>query len=390
MYACGNMSAEVASPYSLKNPFPARHTVNVKLTGAASEKDTRHHEISLAGSGLKYLAGDALGLKATNCPNLVRELLDALHFSGDEIVPTRSAGEKPIRDALFSEYSITFADRKFAEACAAKGASALAELIVPEKSDALRQYLSGRNDAHDYVDILTENPALSFTPEEFVKLLKPLAPRLYSIASSLMAHPEEVHLCVATVRYQIRGRWRQGVASTFMSDRWEGDTKAGVYIQNQQKHFSLPADGNTPMIMVGPGTGVAPFRAFLEERQVCGAAGRNWLIFGEQRRAQDFFYETQFTQYVNDGFLRLDTAFSRDQQQKVYVQHRMTEHGKDIWAWLEEGAEFFVCGDKENMAAAVDLALVQIAQTHGGKSEEEAKTLIEGWKKAKRYKRDVY
>ncbi|HZJ16291.1 MAG TPA: hypothetical protein VFD27_14650 [Chthoniobacteraceae bacterium] len=386
------MSTEAASAsvYSNKNPFPARHKTNFKLTGSASEKDTRHHEISLAGSGLKYDAGDAMGLVVTNCPALADELVAALKAKGDEPVPGRDGTPKPLRAALFSDYAITFADKKFVEACVTKGASDLAPLLTPEKADDLKKFLTGRNECHDYVDILQHHPQVQFTPEEFIKLLRKLPPRLYSIASSLNAHPEEVHLTVATVRYKIRGRERKGVASTFLAERWEGDTTAGVFMQSQQKHFFLPPDKATPIVMVGPGTGVAPFRAFLEERQITGATGKNWLFFGEQRASQDFFYREQFNKWMEDGILRLDLAFSRDQEQKIYVQHRMEERGAEIWAWLQEGADFFVCGDKNKMAADVDLALHKIAEVHGGKTPEQAKEYIDGLKKAKRYKRDVY
>ena len=386
------MSTETApvSPYSHKNPFPALHTTNIKITGDASEKDTRHHEISLAGSGLNYIAGDALGLVPTNCPALADELVAALGAKGDEPVTGRDGAPKPLRDALFRDYAITFADKKFLEACIAKGAAELAPLLTPEKADDLKKYLTGRNECHDYVDVLKEFPQVRFAPDEFVKLLRKMPPRLYSIASSLNAHPGEVHLTVANVRYTIRGRERKGVASTFMAERWEGGTTAGVFVQSQQKHFFLPPDKTKSIIMVGPGTGVAPFRAFAEERQISGATGKNWLFFGEQRAAQDFFYREQFTKWMNDGFLRLDTAFSRDQEQKIYVQHRLAERGAEIWAWLQGGADFFVCGDKHKMAADVDAALNKIAEVHGGKTPEQAKEYVEGMRKEKRYKRDVY
>ncbi len=386
------MSSETtpALPYSNKYPFPALHTKNVKLTGDASEKDTRHHEISLAGSGLNYIAGDALGLVATNCPALSDELVAALGAKGDEPVTGRDGTPKPLRAALFSDYAVTFADKKFIEAVAAKGAGELAPLLAPERADDLKKFLTGKDEAHDYVEILKSHPQARFEPEEFVKFLRKMPPRLYSIASSLNAHPGEVHLTVATVNYSIRGRARKGVASTFLAERWDGETRAGIFVQSQQKHFGLPVDKSKPIIMVGPGTGVAPFRAFVEERVVCGATGKNWLFFGEQREAQDFFYREQFTSWVNDGALRLDLAFSRDQDRKIYVQHRMEERGADIWAWLQEGADFFVCGDKNRMAADVDAALHKIAEVHGGKTPEQAKEFIDALKKEKRYKRDVY
>ncbi|MDB6175315.1 MAG: FAD-binding domain protein [Chthoniobacteraceae bacterium] len=385
-----SVPAPAAPVYSNKNPFHARHLVNLMLTGSGSEKDTRHHEISLEGSGIKYSAGDALGLQPTNCPDLVQELIVALHATGEELVPGRDGTLKPLRTALFGDYAITFTEKKFVEAAAEKGIQKLKDLLQPERSEDLKKYLSAQNECRDYVDILREFPELHFAPEEFVKYLRKMPPRLYSIASSLLAHPDSVHLTVAAVRFTAHGRIRKGVASTFMAERWTGDTTAGIFLQSQQKHFFLPSDGNTPIIMVGPGTGVAPFRAFIEERQALGHKGANWLIFGEQRRAQDFFYEEQFTKLANDGFLRLDTAFSRDQAEKIYVQHRLEQNASDIWKWLEEGAEFFVCGDKTRMAADVDNALHRIVETQGGKTPDEAKEYVAAMKKAKRYKRDVY
>ena len=382
--------AAAAPAYSYKHPFPALHPVNGKLTGPGSEKETRHHEISLAGSGISYLAGDALGVMPLNCPELVEEVIATLHATGDELVPGRDGQPKPLRAALLSDYAITFADRKFVEAAAQRGVGALQTLLAPENADKLRVYLQGKNELHDYVDILQEFPELNFTPEEFVKLLGKVKPRLYSIASSLLAHPDEVHLLVVSVNYEIRGRARKGICSTFLAERWVDGAPAPVWVQNQQKHFGMPASGDTPMIMVGPGTGVAPFRAYMEERQARGAKGRNWLFFGEQRRGSDFFYEQQFTQWEKDGYMRLDTAFSRDQAHKIYVQHRLAERGADIWAWLDEGAEFFVCGDKERMAEDVHQALLKIVETEGGKSPEQALEYVETMRKTKRYKRDVY
>jgi sulfite reductase (NADPH) flavoprotein alpha-component len=385
------MSTEAAaSPYSHKNPFFALHPVNLRLSGAGSEKDTRHHEISLEGSGLTYLPGDALGLVPQNDHLLVEELIQALRATGDETVPGKDGTPKSLRDALLTDYAIHFTEKKFVEAAAQRGAARLAELLAPENADALKVYLHGHNQTRDYVDLLREFPEVAFAPEEFVKLLRKLLPRLYSIASSLKAHPDSVHLTVATVRWSAHGRERKGVASTFLAEGWAGEKRAGLFMQSQQKHFGLPASGDTPMIMVGPGTGVAPFRAFLEEREVLGAKGRNWLFFGEQRRAQDFFYEEQFTGWANSGFLRLDTAFSRDQAHKIYVQDRMRENAEEIWKWLDEGAEFFVCGDKLRMATDVDNELKRIVEVAGGKTAEQAQEYVETMRKTKRYKRDVY
>lgn len=387
------MSTEAAatpSAYSHKNPFPALHPVNQKLSGTGSEKDTRHHEISLDGSGLSYLPGDALGLVPANCHLLVEELIQALHATGDEPVPGKDGTPKPLREALFKDYAITFAEKKFVEAAAAQGVAELAEMLKPENSDQLKVFLTAKSATHDYVDILRKYPQLKFAPEDFVKLLRKMAPRLYSIASSLSAHPGSVHLTVATVRWEAHGRERKGVASTFLADRWSGETRAGIFMQSQQKHFGMPASDDTPMIMVGPGTGVAPFRAFLEERVARGANGKNWLFFGEQRRAQDFLYEEQFTAWAAGGKLRLDTAFSRDQEKKIYVQDKLREHEKEVWALIDAGAEFFVCGDKLRMATDVDNELKRIIEVQGGKTPEQATEYVAEMRKTKRYKRDVY
>ena len=377
--------------YNSKNPFQARHTVNFKLTGEQSEKDTRHHEISLAGSGLVYEVGDALALKCTNNPELVELTIQTLGCTGDETVKVKDV-EKPLRDALFNDYTIHFVEKKFLAKAAEKGATKLAELLKPENAAALAEYTTARNATRDYVDILREFPEVKFSAQEFCDHLRVLAIRLYSISSSLNAHPESVHLTVATVRWQAHGRKRGGVCSTFLAERWSGDMTAGVFAQTQ-KHFRLPDDKNTPVIMCGPGTGVAPFRAFLEEREISGAKGANWLFFGDQRREQDFFYREQMEGWVKNGLLsRLDLAFSRDQAEKIYVQNRMREQGAELWKWINDGAYFYVCGDKNKMAADVHAELINIAQTHGGKSPEEAKAFIEEtfMKTEKRYRRDVY
>lgn len=385
------MSDAVKPLYNAKNLYQALHPVNVKLTGAASEKDTRHHEISLVGSGLTYEAGDALAVKPTNEPALAEATLKALGFSGDETVKVKEV-EKPIREAFIRDYQLHFVEKKFLTKLSEKGIALAGELLKPENIAQLNAYLNSPNETRDYIDLLGEFPEAKFAPQEFCDTLRALNIRLYSIASSLKAHPESVHLTVATVRWNSRGRTRGGVCSTFMAERWEDQTTAGIFAQSQ-KHFRLPENTDTPVIMVGPGTGVAPFRAYLEEREAIGAKGKNWLFFGEQRAASDFFYKDQFEGWVKNGILsRFDTAFSRDQAQKVYVQHRMRENGAEIWKWLQEGAYFYVCGDKSRMATDVHNELLAIAQTHGGKSLEEAKAYIEDgmMKTEKRYRRDVY
>ena len=271
--------------------------------------------------------------------------------------PARTGTTLPLHRALTEIYNLTTPSRKLLELLASRGAADLAPLLDRANAEQLKHYFNGWNEAHDVLDVLEEHASIRLTAAELVDSLRKSLPRLYSIASSQAAHPGQVHLLVVSVRYIVRGRAREGVCSTWLADRWPDGATADMYLQNQQKHFAMPSDPETPMIMIGPGTGLAPFRAFVEERVVTGATGRNWLFFGEQRRASDFFYEDQFSGYVRDGRLRLDVAFSRDQAEKIYVQHRMREQASDLWAWLEEGAEFFVCGDKERMAADVDREL---------------------------------
>ncbi len=378
--------------YSRKNPFPARLLTNRKLTLDGSEKDTRHFELLLADSGYVYECGDSLGVFPTNCPELVEELIRALHASGDEFVPGNDGVPKLLRAALFSDYLITQPSKQFIAALAEKaggGAPLLRELLDPLRTGDLEKFLWGM----EYIDLLHDHPSVRFAPEDFAKLLRKLQPRLYSIASSQKAHPQEVHLTVAPVRYETHGRRRKGVASTFLAERVHDDARVPVFIHSA-KGFRPPEDPNTPMIMVGPGTGVAPFRAYLQERRVTGALGKNWLLFGEQRRASDYLYGEEFEAMRADGFLtRLDTAFSRDQEKKIYVQHRMLEpeNAREIWKWIDaEGAHFFVCGDAERMAKDVDAALQKIVAEQGGKTPEQIAEYLEAMKKAKRYKRDVY
>jgi sulfite reductase (NADPH) flavoprotein alpha-component len=373
-----------------KQTFTGRHVVNVKLTGPGSQKDTRHHEITIETAPASYLPGDALGAHAPNSPALVDRLLKALRATGDEPVKGPDSVLVPVRQALTSVYNLTTPPRRLLELMASRGATELGALLDRANAEQFKHYIGGWNEAHDVLDVLEGHPAVCLTPVELVDTLRKSLPRLYSIASSQKAHPGQVHLLVVSVRYEIRGRQREGLCSTWMADRWTLDTTAELYLQNQQKHFAMPESASTPLIMVGPGTGLAPFRAFIEERRTLGSPGKNWLFFGEQRRATDFFYEEELTSYARDGFLRLDAAFSRDQAQKVYVQHKMHDQARDLWAWLEDGAEFFVCGDKDRMASDVEHELLAIIETQGGRTPEQAKEYLENLRRTKRYKRDVY
>ena len=382
------MSADPTALYSRKNPFPAKLTVNRKLTAEASQKETRHFEISLANSGLNYEVGDSLGIFATNCPELVEDTIKALHLTGDEEVVNPDQLKVSLRNALLKDYVITTPSKQLLEAIVNKAEAAplLSELTKPDRKKDLEEYLFGL----EVIDFLLEHPSIHFTADEFIALLRKLQPRLYSISSSLNAYPEQVHLTIAAVRYESHGRQRKGVASTFLSDHLTGDVPVPVFVHTA-KGFRLPEDKSLPVIMVGPGTGVAPFRAMVQEREATGATGKNWLFFGEQRASSDFFYKEEWEAAMAKGVLtKLTTAFSRDQEQKIYVQHRMRENAAEIWQWLEEGAHFFVCGDGARMAKDVDFALNEIVAKEGGKTPEEAALFMEQFKKDKRYKRDVY
>jgi sulfite reductase (NADPH) flavoprotein alpha-component len=373
--------------YSRNNPFPSRLLVNRLLTNAGSAKEVRHFAISLADSGLNYEVGDALGVVPTNCPALVSDILAALGCDGEEGVRAPDGSETSFRNALLRHFGIAQASSSLLEAIAERAQSAdLKNLLAPENKAALEKHLHGR----EVIDFLIAHPLARFTPPEFVGLLRKLNPRLYSIASSPKAHPGEVHLCVGIVRYESHGRTRKGVCSTLLADRIEGETTLPTFVQTSHG-FRLPSSGDTPVIMVGPGTGIAPFRAFLEERQAIAARGRNWLFFGDQKRATDFLYRDELETMFKDGVLtKLDLAFSRDQAEKIYVQHRMLEHAPELWSWLEDGAHFYVCGDAKRMAKDVDAALLEVIQKAGGKSPEQAAAYVAQLKAAKRYQRDVY
>jgi sulfite reductase (NADPH) flavoprotein alpha-component len=382
-------TATVAAPrYSRANPFPARLLVNRRLSGPDSAKDTRHFEIDLTGWGLSYEAGDSLAVYATNDSQLVDEIILAIGATGDEQVSPPKGAPTSLREALLRDYGITQPTPKFLKAITARANSStlLKDLLHPERKEDLDRYLWGM----EVIDFLNEHPSAKFTPQEFVGLLTKLQPRLYSVASSLKAYPDQVHFIVDVIRYESHGRIRNGVASSFLAER-ANDVPVPVF-PSVAKHFHLPENPNTPIIMVGPGTGVAPFRAYLQERKAVGAKGKNWLFFGSQHAHCDFAYCDEFEAFKKEGILnRLDCAWSRDQPEKVYVQHRMKENAAEIWKWLDgEGAHFFVCGDARRMAKDVDATLRKIVQEQGGKNFEEANEYVEKLKSDKRYKRDVY
>lgn len=386
------MSGPVIGPlpgYSQRLPVAAARVRSHRLTPPGAAKDTHHHVISLADSGVTYRPGDALGVWARNPDTVVTAVLERLAASGDEPV-TSGNGTLTFREALTTRFDLSIPSRRLLEACVLQGADRFAPLLQKGNEEQLKEYLQAVDNSHDVVDVLADAPAARFAPQEFLGMLRAMQPRLYSIASSLRRHPGEAHLLVLTLTYQVRDRLRLGVGSTFVNERWPLGTNAPVYVQDAQKHFGLPADPSAPIIMVGPGTGVAPFRAFLEEREASGASGRNWLFFGEQSRHWGFYYEEEFTTWQQRGLLRLDLAFSRDQPQKIYVQHRMREAARDLYAWLEEGAEVFICGDKARMATDVQTELTRIVQTEGGRTPEQAAEYLAALRKSRRLKLDVY
>ena len=380
-------SSASASPYTRSNPFPGKLVVNRRLSTPESAKDTRHFEIDLKGWGLTFEVGDSLAVYPTNDPELVGEIIHAIGAKGDELV-TAAKTKKGLREALLRDFSITQPTPKFLRAITerANSSTLLKDLMHAGRKEDLDRYLWGM----EVIDFLNEHPSAKFSPEEFIGLLTKLQPRLYSVASSLRAFPDQVHFIVDVIRYESHGRERKGVCSSFMAERAE-NVPVPVY-PSSAKHFHLPENPDMPIIMVGPGTGVAPFRAFLQERHALGAKGKNWLFFGAQRESCDYAYKEDFDQFKRDGFLtRLDCAWSRDQAHKVYVQHRLLENGPEIWKWIDgEGAQFFVCGDARRMAKDVDAALRKIVQEQGGKSVEQANEYVEKLKSDKRYKRDVY
>jgi sulfite reductase (NADPH) flavoprotein alpha-component len=371
--------------YSKSNPFPSPVVENRNLNGPGA-KETHQIALSLVGSDLTYEVGDALGVYPLNPTDVVDEIIANLPFKPSPV--TVSSGEEvSLRDALIQHYDIGSLNKSIIQKWQAKsGSPFLRSLVLADDKKSYEDFCWGR----DLIDLVIDHPADFTDSEEFVSILKKLQPRLYSIASSPLAHPGEVHLCVGIVRYQTFGRSRGGICSTFLADRIKSDVQPRVFV-HQNNAFRLPSDKNTDVIMVGPGTGIAPFRAFLEERKATEAAGRNWLFFGNPHSSTDFLYQDELSSYFSDGILtKIDLAWSRDQKEKIYVQNLMIQRGEELWAWLQSGAAFYVCGDASRMAKDVDQALLAIAETHGQLSAEQANAYIAQLKKEKRYLRDVY
>lgn len=376
------------SAYSRNNPFLAEVLENLNLNGRGSDLETRHLELSLEGSNLQFEPGDLLGVYPENQPELVDAIIEAMGWNSDDLVPFNKKGEEgTLREALLNHYEITALSKSILQQAAElSSASRLHELVAPGNQQQLKEYIQGR----DLLDLVQDFPTWQAPARTFVGILRKLPARLYSIASSLKANPDEVHLTVRTVRYETHGRERYGVCSVHCAERVQTGGKLPVYIQHN-KNFKLPSNSDTPVIMIGPGTGVAPFRSFLEEREELGAKGKNWLFYGDRHFVTDFLYQTDWQRMLKDGVLtKLDVAFSRDTDQKVYVQHRIMEKSRELYEWLQEGAHIYICGDKKNMAHDVHSALVTVIQQEGGISAEAASAYLENMQQEGRYQRDVY
>ncbi len=421
------MAGAAKGEWSAKNPYYTNITENYILNGEGSKKETRHVVFALGDSGLDYKVGDALGVIPENPPFIVEELIEVQGWDRDSIVSTHN-GERTLYEALKKDFEVHMASKKFVQSLAEKVVSSGmkisvkivsrsrgneewnatdTELLPPqlmpsapsddpsEKVEHLNSDAKAMEDylwTRDYVDIMREFD-VKYSPEEFFELAGRLKPRLYSIASSHDAHPGLVELTVGIVRFSYHGRDRGGLCTLFMADEiGETEQKVGVFM-SPTKSFVLPEDKDTDIIMVGPGTGIAPFRAFMEQRVFDGGSGKNWLFFGDQSSKTEFYYKDTIESWLDSGDLyRFTTAWSRDQAEKIYVQHRLKEHGAEVWEWFENGAYFYICGDKTYMAKDVHRALIEIAMEHGGMSEADATHFIEKtmMKEEKRYLRDVY
>ncbi|WP_078427788.1 sulfite reductase subunit alpha [Alkalihalobacterium alkalinitrilicum] len=379
---------KVPTIYSRTNPYQAEVLENINLNGDGSSKETRHIELSLKGSNLSYVPGDCLGIIPENDPELVATLIEEMNWNPEVPVTVNKQGDTlSLKEALTTHYEITLLTKKVLQQAAEFTENEeLQQLVLPENVTQMKAYIEGR----DFLDLLRDFGPWNASAEEIVSLLRKMPPRLYSIASSIAANPDEVHLTIGAVRYNAHGRERKGVCSVLCAERLnQGDTLP-VFIQ-QNKHFNLPDSQDTDIIMVGPGTGIAPFRSFIQELAVNSGAGRSWLFFGDQHSATDFLYEDELKQYQQDGVLtKLDAAFSRDSDQKVYVQHKIFENSKEVFEWLENGAYFYVCGDKQYMAKDVHNTLIDIVEKEGKMNRDSAEAYLNDMQKQKRYQRDVY
>ncbi len=375
-------TTQAASLYTKQNPYEAELVANQKITGRDSGKDVRHIEIDLADSGLTYDAGDALGVYFTNDPALVAQLVKSVGLTGEESV-TVGESDISLAQALKNHFEITASNPNLVIKIAELSGSKKLQKLVADK-DALRQYANKTQ----VIDVIKEKK-FTLSAETLLGLLRKLTPRLYSVASSQEEVGEEVHLTVGVVEFDQAGDQRLGGASGFLAHRAD-DAKVRVFVE-KNSHFKLPEDDNTPVIMIGPGTGIAPFRAFMQARDARGAEGKNWLFFGDRTFTEDFLYQVEWQKYLKDGLLtKIDLAFSRDQSKKVYVQDKLLEQGEQIWQWLEQGAYVYICGDATYMAKDVYQALLSVIEIHGNKEKLAAEEYLNALRKAKRYQKDVY
>lgn len=371
--------------YSRTNPFQAELLENINLNGRGSNKETRHLELSLEGAGLSFEPGDSLGIYPQNDPELVEQILNELEWDSETTVTVKQGDVRTLKDALLSFYEITVLTKPLLE----KVGQLLSDKEQQEhleNEEKVKGYIEGR----DLLDLIRDFGSWGKSAQEFVSVLRKIPVRLYSIASSLTAYPDEVHLTIGAVRYEAHDRGRNGVCSILAAERLKPGDSLPIFIQHNE-NFKLPKDPEAPIIMVGPGTGIAPFRSFLQEREEIGAEGRSWLFFGDQHFVTDFLYQIEWQKWLKSGVLtKMDVAFSRDGDNKVYVQHRMLEHSRELFEWLEEGAYFYVCGDEKNMAHDVHRTLIEIIKMEGGMSCEQAEEYVASLQQQRRYQRDVY
>ncbi|WP_145576556.1 NADPH-dependent assimilatory sulfite reductase flavoprotein subunit [Yersinia alsatica] len=372
-----------SSPYSKTAPLTALLSVQQKITGRNSEKDVRHIEIDLGDSGLRYQPGDALGVWFDNSPALVDELLALLWLKGDELVSINGQN-MPLSQALHSHLELTQNTTVIVDKYAALSRDETLIALLADRA-ALQYYAKNT----PIVDMVRQAPS-DLNADQLVALLRPLTPRFYSIASSQAETENEVHITVGVVRYDIEGRPRTGGASGYLADRLEVDGDIRIFIEHND-NFRLPANPETPVIMIGPGTGIAPFRAFMQQREAEGATGKNWLLFGNPHFTEDFLYQVEWQRYVKDGLLtRIDLAWSRDQADKIYVQDKLREQGAELWSWIQQGAHIYVCGDANRMAKDVEQVLLDVVALHGAMDTEQADEYLSELRLARRYQRDVY
>ncbi|MEE3952167.1 assimilatory sulfite reductase (NADPH) flavoprotein subunit [Peribacillus frigoritolerans] len=381
-------SAGEQTSYSRTNPFKAEVLENINLNGRGSNKETHHLELSLEGSGLTFEPGDSLGIYPKNDSDLVDMLLMELEWDPEETVKVNKQGElRQLRESLISDFEITVLTKSLIEQAAQlSGNEDLKELLKPGNEERLKEYREGR----DLLDFVRDFGSWGDSAQEFVSILRKMPARLYSIASSLSAYPDEVHLTIGAVRYESHGRERKGVCSILCADRLQPGDLLPIYIQHNQ-NFKQPKNPDTPIIMVGPGTGIAPFRSFIQDREESAAKGKTWLFFGDQHFVTDFLYQTEWQKWLKTGVLtKMDVAFSRDADEKVYVQDRMREQSGELYEWLQKGAAVYICGDEKNMAHDVHNTLIEIIEKEGNMSHADAQAYLEDMQQNKRYQRDVY